>query len=164
MNNLLNVAGIIFLIIITINVIAFITFCIKRRRPSKVSLLGQTMWSTESDTLKRLVGLSKTQPPRTLDLNELINTIKLYVNTFNVSVSMCNSVDKNIQTNLRIKDYGVTDKSDSIEILIIPNTTNVEPIVITVCKNNAYEFAQFINEHVTAIDRSVKMYMEKYNV
>lgn len=164
MNSLLNVAGTIFLIIIAINVITFITFCIKRRRPSKVSLLGQTMWATELDALKRFAGLSKTQPPRTLDLNELINTVKLYVNTFNVSVSMCNSVDKNIQTNLRIKDYSVTDKIDSIEIFIIPNTTNIEPMVITVCKNNAYEFAQFINEHVAVIDRSVKMYMEKYSV
>ena len=164
MNSLLNVAGAIFLIIIAINVIMFIIFRVKRRRPSKVSLLGQTMWATELDALKRFAGLSKTRPPRALGLNELVNTVKLYVNTFNVSVSMCNSVDKNIQTNLRVKDYSVTDKSDSIEIFIIPNTTNMEPMVITVCKNNTYEFAQFINEHVDAIDRSVKMYMEKYNV
>lgn len=158
MNSLLNVAGTIFLIIIAINVITFITFYLQRKRPVKQTTLTQKMWYTEQDELKRLAALARIHQTARFNNTELLNAIKLYINVFNTSVVMCNSVDKNIQSNLRITGYDLIDKGNVIEILITPNSNEVNPMGITLNKCHADNFIKFITDHINAIEDSVKKY------
>ncbi|MEQ5215993.1 hypothetical protein ABN214_14835 [Proteus terrae] len=158
MNSLLNVAGTIFLIIIAINVVAFITFYLKRKRPVKQPVLTQRMWDAERGELRRLAVLARIHQSTRFSNTELLNAVKLYINVFNTSVVMCNSVDKNIQSNLRITGYDLIDKGNTIEILITPNSNEVNPMAITLNKCHAGNFIKFITDHITAIEDSVKKY------
>ncbi|WP_368912377.1 hypothetical protein [Proteus mirabilis] len=164
MNSLLTVAGTIFLIIIAINIISFIAFYIKNNSITKTARLGDNIWSVESNAFKRFAGLAKTRPVTNYSQNELINALKLYVNTFNTSVNLCNSVGTGIQTTLQIKDYDIIDDGDDVVILITPNNTNIGIMQVVVNKGNTHDFVKFVADHINAIDLSVKTYMEKYRV
>lgn len=161
MNNLLNVAGTIFLIIITINIIAFIVFYIKRKTSIRPDTLSTSMWKMESDQLKQMALLSKTFQPLAFDYNALENAIKIYVNVFNVSVAMCSKVNKNVQSNLRVSDYLVADKGEAVKICLSPNTTDVEPIVIILNKSDSGNFTSLINAYVSSIEESARKYTGK---